>query len=215
MKRFFLLFFFLPVVTCFGQGKVIYHEIELTASIHQVIQWNILPKNFPPPGNIPFYYIKESIDQKGRVTELKFLDRSGNFADATCFEPIWLQYQYPNDTTIILVYLNEDGKSSCDLECGIPDQSTYYLSHDQKKITQVRYRCIPDTAMYTKAGLSRDEIRDSIKEFEEPGLSSQIVGYEYSFAKLNGKFPVGTDFDNRMMLFSNSEKSAIQKALKK
>lgn len=198
-------------LTCFGQTKVLFHEFEVTTSNYNIIRWNI------PPVNLPQYHIIELVDKKGRVVDLKFMDRNTFNNNRTCFMPVWIKFSYPNDTTIIENNLDSDGKYDCDLECGIPSQIIYYISPDQMSIRKTAYKCLPDTIAYLKYGFTREEIANLIPQVEEGENADRIEEYEYSFAKLKGIFPVSKDYNPnpeviRMMGPIGIE---IRKALKK
>jgi hypothetical protein len=195
---------------CYGQTKIIYHEYEPTASDFAIVKWNIsknkLPKN----------YLRETIDSHGRVIELKFFENNSTLFDRLCYLSPWTKYEYPTDTTIVEYNLDGKGKAESGLECEMVSKVTYYLNTDQNLILDTKTEYLVDTAFYLSKGWTLNSINKELIGLRENQKTSPVIGYfSKSKAKLNGKFPVSTAFDIKVFYFNTSEKTEIEKALKK
>ena len=87
-------------ISCNGQEKNLNHQFEPTASDFGITKWNLKQNETSD------YYLNEKIDNKNRVTELKFYKNSENDFNRLCYLQTWIKYKYPNDSTIIQTNLN-------------------------------------------------------------------------------------------------------------
>ena len=195
--------------TCYSQTKIVYHQFEPTASDNVIIRWNI------HSDSLPKRFVRETIDNTGRVIELKFYENNSLDYQRLCYLLTWIKFEYPNDTIIVQTNLNANGDKVCDLECGVPSQTTYHLTRDQKTIISSTNECFIDTAFYLKYGLTMESIIKSLSEIKRSDKTVPIIGeYSKSIAKLNGKLPVSKDFDISLFYFNETEKLEILKALR-
>jgi hypothetical protein len=175
-----------------GQTRVIYHEYRPTdSSDTPIVQWDI------SSDSLPRWYIKESIDNHGRVIALQFYNgRNLNDYGVCGFIP-WIKFEYPNDTTIIQSFLDTKGKFMGDLECGNPSQVKYHLSRDKKFILSSRIEIFIDTISYLKRGYTMDKIIQLSNNLKNETIVNEINYYSMSKAKLNSIFPVVKDSPGR------------------
>ena len=198
----------LLVLSCSDRHKILYHQFEPTASDNAIIRWNI------SSDSLPKWYVQETVDRKGRVTDLKFYENGSLNYDRLCYLPPWIKFEYPNASTIVETSLDANGKESCDLECGLSSQTTFYLTNNQKTIVQSSNKCSIDTLFYLKNGFTSSEIDSAVREINGgPNIAPMIGGYSKSFAKLDGKLPVSKSFDIKTFYFNETEKREILKAL--
>ena len=189
--------------------KTLYHKCEKDdpGEFH-IIQWDI------PHKSLPEFYIKEIIDKKGRVKELKFLSHNSIKYSVECGIYKWVKFEYPNDTTIVELYLTSRGKCFSDFECGEPCQATYYLSKDQNKILDWKFSYVVDTSYYLKHGMKLEEIHNAIIGLTMEQIEIDcLYYYSKSKAKLHGKFPISSKFALNADSFGVHETDEIKKAL--
>ncbi len=195
-------------INCYGQ-KIIFHEYYNTASDIHVKEWNV-DKN-----NLPKKYVEETIDNNGRVTELKFYKDGSLKYSHLCYLSVWIKFEYPNDTTIVAYFLDSDGKENADIECGMPSKTTYTLSQDKKKINKTKSEFNLKKKLYLDNGWTESKLNDAIKTVEsEKGNDLVIAYYSMSFAKLNKTYPVLSEFQIEDFQFSEKENKEIIKCLK-
>jgi len=211
-KRYFLiltLFLFLFNVSCIGQEKKYYHEFEPTASDFGITKWNI--KQIDSVN----YYVSERIDSENRVIELKFYENGKNNFSHLCYLQTWVKYEYPNDTTIIQLNLNDKGVPEANIECELPSKITYHLSADQKLILRTEYEYDFDHSHYKNIGWTEEFISKILLELKSQESNAFLIDfYSKSFEKLNGIFPVNNEYDIETFYFSKLEKEKITSGIK-
>ena len=205
MKR--LTFIFAILLSQVVQGQqTLYHEYYESASDFVITKWNC-DKN-----DLSDMYVIETIDSQHRVTELKFM-HNGKLNDASlCYLTAWLKYDYPNDTTIVISYLNANGKPEANIECETPSATTYFLSSDGKTIndSQTKYEFDPEP--FYEIGWTEEFLEKVLVELNENNdmISPCIDYYSKSKSKMNGIFPVSTEFDLEKYYFNETEKKEIK-----
>ena len=138
---------------------------------------------------------------------------NGKLNDASlCYLTAWLKYDYPNDTTIVLSYLNANGKPEANIECETPSVTTYFLSSDGKTIkdSQTKYEFDPE--LFYEIGATEDFLEKVLVELNENNdmIAPCVDYYSKSKSKLNGIFPVSTEFDLEKYYFNETEKKEIK-----
>ena len=210
-KRHFLiltLLLFLLNVRCIGQEKKFYHEFEPTASDFRITKWNI--KQIDSVN----YYVSEQIDSENRVIELKFYENGKNNFSHLCYLQTWVKYEYPNDTTIIQLNLNDKGVPEANIECELPSKITYHLSADQKLILRTEYEYDFDHSHYDNIGWTEEFISKLLSELKSQQRNAFLIDfYSKSLGKLNGVFPVNNEFDIETFYFSKLEKEKIKSGI--
>lgn len=164
--------------------RIRYHEIEFTASSIHLIKWNI-----KDTANTSF--VQEIIDSQGRTKELRFYNSRHQLAytgSGYYGGPI-IRYDY-TDNRITETYFSDENEIANDFTVSeAPYRHIYHLSgHSQ--ITKIEQRYKMDLE-WTKEG-----VEEAIKHLElytdYPNESSDLTsvfGYEFAYAKLNGKNP--------------------------
>lgn len=195
-------------VSCSGK-KEIYHEFEPTASDFLIVKWNISKTILPK------YYLKETIDRRGRVIELKFFEKNKIKTNRLCYLVPWIKFEYPNDTTIIQFNLDHNGNLESGLECEVPSKVTYTLNKSKTQILESNPEYQLDFQYYLDNGWTNESISQAMELLKENQYSYQTIDYySKSKSKLNGKYPVSNDFDIASYCFNQLEKQEIEKALK-
>ena len=199
------------VTNAYGQVKVSYHEFEETASSYKIIKWNI------SSSALPSEYVKETVDDKGQVVELKFYKNNSTEYERLCYLFPWIKFEYPNDSTIIQYNLGGKGEKEDGLECGMPYKTVYQLSSDKRTIAKSEQEIFIDTALWQKEGWTVDSLNKAILEIKgENKICPVVDGYELSFAKLNGMYPTSKDFKLSELFYSKGlEKIEVEKALRR
>jgi hypothetical protein len=207
----YILFFvsFLTNIACNGQEKVLNHEFEPTASDFKIVKWNIEKnENFE-------YHLTETIDSKNRVTELKLYKNGKADFEHLCYLQTWIKYEYPNEFTIIQTNLNRNGIPEANIECELASKVIYHLSENKRKIIKTESEYKFDHKPYLKNGWKEKEITETINELIANEETSEIIDfYSKSFSKLNGIYPVSSEFDIEKFYFSELEKKEILNGIK-
>ena len=191
-------------LSCSGQEKKLNHEFEPTASDFRISKWNLKQTETTE------YYLTEKIDSQNRVTELKFYKNGQNDFVHLCYLQTWIKYEYPNDSTIIQTNLNPKGIPEANIECGLASKVIYHLSENKKRIKKTESEYKFDQTPYLKNGWTEKEIVELIKELKSTEKTANIIDfYSKSTSKLNGIFPVSSEFDIEQYYFSELEKEKI------
>lgn len=210
MPQFCLLISLLLSANSFAQSTFLYHSFKETASAFKILKWNI------PADSLPECYIRETIDAKGRVTELNYFKNGTTDFQTICYLFPIIKFEYPDDTTIIQFNLGGDGEKQDGLECATPYKTVFHLSADQLLIKKASAEFFADTAYWLSNGLTLDSMKKQIAELKNnEKLGEYVSGYEDSYAKLNGLFPIAIDFNFKDIFFTQLEKKEIEKALLK
>ncbi|MGZ0016944.1 hypothetical protein [Yeosuana sp. AK3] len=195
---------FLMNISCNGQEKIVNHQFEPTASDFRISKWNIKQNETSD------YYLTEKIDSQNRVTELKFYKNGKNDFDHLCYLQTWVKYEYPNDFTIVQTNLNINGIPEANIECELASKVTYHLSENKKRIIKTESEYKFDQTPYLKNGWTEKEIIELVKELKVNEKTAYIIDfYSKSSSKLNGIFPVSSEFDIEQFYFSELEKEKI------
>ncbi|MEI7802653.1 MAG: hypothetical protein WCI97_08420 [Bacteroidota bacterium] len=207
ISTFFFLFF---SIQTFGQSTYLYHSFKETASNFKIVQWNI------SPDSLPVCFIKETIDARGRVAELNYYKNGTTDFQTICYLFPIIKFEYPNDSTIIQYNLSGDGEKQDGLECATPYKTIFHLSHDNLTIKNSDSEFYVDTSYWLNNGLTHDSIKKQLAELKNNEMLGAFVnGYEDSYAKLNGLFPIANDFNFKDIYFSQLEKKEIERILGK
>tara|TARA_B110000908_G_C10036484_1_gene349785 strand:+ start:9 stop:698 length:690 start_codon:yes stop_codon:yes gene_type:complete len=191
-------------VSCSGQEKILNHEFEPTASDFRITKWNLKQTETTE------YYLTEKIDSQNRVTELKFYKNGKNNFDHLCYLQTWIKYEYPNDFTIIQTNLNNNGIAEANIECELASKVIYHLSQNKKIIVKTESEYKFDQEPYLKNGWTKKELLQTIKQLKENEQTSLMVDYfSKSSSKLNGIFPISSEFNLEEFYFSELEKDKI------
>jgi len=186
--------------------EVYYHDYYETASDFAVTKWNC--DNEDSLDGV----IIEKVDAQNRVIEIKFMKNGKLNYGGLCYLSPWLRFDYPNDSTITLSYLNPDGQPEANIECEVPSKMTYYLTSDKKTIKSSIAEFEFDPEPYLKNDWTKESLDKILIELKKDnGKASPCIDYySKSQSKLNGVFPVSKDFDQLNIYFNGIEKKEIK-----
>jgi hypothetical protein len=194
-----------------GQDNLIYHQYEQSASDYNIIKWNI------NKDSLAFYkwYVRETIDNKGRVSRLDFLESGQLNKNRLCYLPDFIIYKYPDCNTIIEELYNADGTPMNGIECEVPYKRIYRIDKGCNIISlQLDYYV--DSVSILKAGQTSKDVKieldyiNKVKNEVSTGIykefnASFIWFYFKSYMKYNRKFPVKQDFKKEHISVDNIE----------
>lgn len=194
--------------TIFGQ-KTLYHEYIPTASSWDIVKWNIEnQEKFE-------WVIQESVDEYNRVKELKFL-RNGKIVDSPlCYLASKVKFEYSENKITEILFHGNDTLIAQD--CEMYYKSIYHLN-GKKQIIRVETFWKFDTT-YSKESI--EELKEYIPEYSNSVLTDssqmEIEYYYYSFAKMNGKYPVSEAYELQDDYYygDEPEKTSIIEGLRK
>ena len=191
-----------------GQDIVLFHSYHQTASRWDIEEWNI-------QDTTEFSYVlKETIDNEGRVKQLEFLEK-GKLSGHLCYLANRVTFEYEKNKIIETLYSGDEELLATD--CEMHYKTIYHL--DIEKYI-VKIECY---AKYDFSGLDSMEIkqwRKWVPEYSVQIADSSILQvdyYYYSFAKLNGVYPVSKNYilSNDYYYGDEPEKTSIKKGLEK
>ena len=179
-------------ITTVAQTKR-YHSFEPTASDNVITRWNI------PKDSIKFFkwYLEETSDVQGRVTELKFMSDGKVGGNKLCYNSNFIKYIYPDNYTIIECLLNDDGTPMIGTECDMAYKTIYKLDKKSFLIKTIEYYRLDKVKMKKKP-------IDSCATHE----GANFVSYYFkSYSKLNRRFPMSRKAQEESILdlFKNDE----------
>jgi hypothetical protein len=141
---------------------------------------------------------------------LKFYKNGKNNFDHLCYLQTWIKYEYPNDFTIIQTNLNNNGIAEANIECELASKVIYHLSQNKKIIVKTESEYKFDQEPYLKNGWTKKELLQTIKQLKENEQTSLMVDYfSKSSSKLNGIFPISSEFNLEEFYFSELEKDKV------
>jgi hypothetical protein len=204
--------FFVPFLLLLfaGESQIVwYHDCMPTASDYTVNEWKI------GPANAATYKLRETIDPKGRVVELRFLKNGSTYENPLCYLPNKITYRYSKKTITETLYVNDAPMYAS--VCEMWHKSVYHIDNDGYIDKVVRHYVL-DTD--NNDSLKLKEIREWLPEFKQITHADQplqIMFYNLSLAKMNGHYPVSKnyDFEKDRYRFSPVEASAIRVALQR
>ncbi len=210
--RFYLTFIFSFLSVLSFAQTTIYHAFEETTSGFKILEWNV-DKN-----ELPNLYLKEDIDELGRVHELKFYTGNKVIMKSLCDASPWFKIEYPNDSTVVVFNLNSLGEIGGDIECGAPSKTTFLFNPDtfelkssssvniiSDRMKQIWLSQISETKL-------KSLIEQSKTETDSPGY---IVPYLYSFQKFKGHFLIDSRFDLKKVYLSEEINNRVLETLPK
>ncbi|MBD0405488.1 SH3 domain-containing protein [Flammeovirga sp. EKP202] len=187
--------------------KKIYHEFEPTASSFRTLKRNI------ETSNLPQYYYIETVDEHGRVIDLRFIENGKIIGNHLCYLTPWIKFEYPDPTTIISYNLYSDGSKFSSIECEKWYKTTYKINIQQSKILKAEIEYSIDTSAYLNDyGWTKEELMPALEKLKSQKFTPRFVtGFIKSTAKLNGHFPIGEKFDVQTYSYTGLEFEEIKK----
>lgn len=178
-------------INCLAQDTVVSHAFYSTASSPKLVDWKIASDS------LAICQIRETIDEKGRVVELRFMCGS-ELAKFTCFEPSIIKFEYVENKIIELRYHDENVQMNY-VECGMA-YKTIYTVQDGSLVNCVDfydYEPYLTTLAHEFGAEELAELKQKAQENKEGVLRpcDIIPGFVYSSAKFGGVNIVAEDFD--------------------
>lgn len=172
-------------------NKKIFHEFSKTASSLRTSERNI------SSSDLSDYYFIETIDDQGRVIDIKFTYKGKIIRNRLCYLSPWIKYEYPSPQTVISYNLDYDGSKLSSIECDMWYKTTYTLDDSQTKILKTQIEYAIDTMKLIEKGWKKDVLERTLEGLRKAKQPQPIMidGYEKSATKLNGKFPISDKFD--------------------
>ena len=168
--------------------KELFHKIEFTASSVELLKWNINSTK-------GISFVKETIDKKGRTTELRFFDHNGNLSwvGAAIGAPI-IKYEYLDNKIIETFYLNENSSTYDFYESELPYKQVYLLDDNKNIIDcEIKYNI---EFNWSKNDIERvTNHLENYKNYtqEDDCNLEEITGYNFAYAKFNRTNPKRID----------------------
>jgi hypothetical protein len=185
MKTVFLILTFLLLNFYENSGQVLFHDYCETASSWDIIKWNT------PDSLVHAFILRETVDNKGRVIQLEFLE-NGKYSGHLCYLANRVIFEY-TDNKIIETLFSAD-KPLYATDCEMWYKKIYHLDSDDY-ITKVE-----TFALYDTAGLNSAEIAQWKKWVPEYSVQDTNSGqfhvdyYDYSYSKMSGLYPISKNF---------------------
>ena len=186
-----------------------FHE---TSSNFRILEWNI------DKDELPNLYLKETIDEFGRVTELKFYSGDKVIMNSLCDLAPWYKIEYPNDTTIVVSNFNSLGEIGGNIECGTPSKTTFLFKPDTFELVfSLSENILSDKMIKIWLNqISESELNSLIDqskiETDSPGY---IVPYLYSYQKFKGHFLIDSKINLKGVYLSEQIKKRVLETLPK
>ena len=188
---------------------VLFHEYSPTASSWNIIKWNI-----EDTSNVRFI-LEETIDQNGRVTELRFLENGEIISDPLCYLATRVTFEYEGNSIIETLYHSND--LLLKTECEMHYKTVYHLNSEDIERVEAFYEF--DTINVPEEIII--EIKKNIPEYSNylcsDSINTEVDYYYHSFSKMNGIYPVnrGYQFDPENYYYVDQpEGESIENSLK-
>jgi len=185
---------------CFAEETIKYHYFYSTASLPKLIEWDV------KPDTLNDIYIKETIDELGRVKELRFL-HSNELVQFSVHNPSVIKFEYFDNLIISTMFTATGNKMNPECPWKI-----IYTVNNNEIVSVIEFNDYRPFCTLKIEGISEEQ-REKFRikaELEKDGIESQICyiwGYEYSMAKLSGKNLVSKEFFEKKHHFAYSEEA--------
>ncbi len=190
------------------QDQILFHSYTPTASSWDILEWNL-----QDTARVS-WVLKETVDDKGRVTQLEFLKDGELIKDPLCYLANRIVYEYQADRIIEKLYHFDTEMLST--ECEARFSTTYFLN-EQGFITRTESLAkfdFTDLSPEEIAGIS-EFIPEKVIQTDSLGINLQVEYFYHSFTKMNGAYPTNENFifDDAYYYGDEPEKQSILKGL--
>lgn len=217
MNRIWLFLCFLIPLPTFAQSSVttLYHSYRSSTSDFHITEWNISKQQaFEGKGQ----FVEEIIDSKGRVQSIKFHFKGELVSNPLCHLASWINFEYPNDSTIVVTQFRSTGDYGGSIECDNPTRITYYHNSESFRLISAETEMImsKETRQLYFEETSAEKLDQLIEEMDVVHKNPEYIKwFQYSYAKRDGVYPVGSDITmkqlfSKLSLLSEYEKNRIQ-----
>ena len=217
MKQILDILILTTLLSCSSEDRkkeILYHEYRPTSSSWDIVEWNIKKPNEKR------FVLKETIDSLGRVKKLEFLMDGEIIAPTLCYLANKITFKYDQNQIIEKLYHSENEMLATDCESWF--KSIYHLNNSKKIIKIERF------SKYDFTDIDSDKIEKWKTEWapeyriEKPDSTElNIYYYDFSYAKMNGAYPVSENFkideDSYSTYYGNDdepEKTSILNGIK-
>ena len=187
---------------------VLFHEYSPTSSSWDITKWNILDTS-----DVRFV-LEETVDWKGRVTELRYLDNGEIYADPLCYLPTRVTFSYDQNTITETLYHGREILLTTD--CEMSYKKIYHLNSNY-------IERIETFSKYDSINVPQDIINQLKKVVPEytnytcsDSVNTSVEYYIHSYAKLNSIYPVnhGYRLDQENHFYGGQpEREAVENTL--
>jgi hypothetical protein len=167
--------------------EVDYHLYSPTASSWDIVEFSL----YDTTGHR--YLLKETIDDKGRVTQLEFLKDGKLINDPLCYLVNRVTFEYFDNKIVETLYHNEQVLLATD--CEMHFRTIYHLD-DEGYIEKTE-----SDAKYDFSGIEKAEIEkwkewvpERKIEIDSIGKNLEVEYYYHSSAKMNGIYPINRNY---------------------
>lgn len=161
--------------------KIIFHEIEYTASSVELVKWNITDTT-------SISFVQETIDNLGRTKELRFFNYRHQLAWAGSgfYGGAIIKYDY-SENQIIETFFSADNEIANDFSTSeVPYRFIYHLDENQEIIkTEMKFKIDFEwTKESFEQTINHLEFYKQYTTSEGSDLEG-VFGYNYAYAKMN------------------------------
>jgi len=190
----------LTLNSLYSQKEVLYHQFSARASSWNIVKWNIEQVGEKE------MLLEEYVDEAGRVIELCFYKKGNLEYKHLCYLANRVTFEYKENKIIESLYSNNNPVFWTD--CEKNHKSIYHLDEDGY-IVRLEYVYAFNPSEEVSENLNRKIITSEDRQL-------QVGYYYYSFAKMDGKYPVSRDykFSDDFYYGDFPEKSSILNGLK-
>jgi len=179
-----IFFLFFACLSASAQDMRLFHSLRMTDSEPVISAWNVDSSMVGP------YYVIESVDSKGRVVELRFMDNK-KLMEQSCYVTPIITYEYKENQIVQNSYMASE-KLRTELECGDFQKTVYTLKGDSV-VSCMNFNT--DLGFLRKPNEKDDagylEYYNALKQYEagKEEVCYGIIGYPYSMKKMGGRDP--------------------------
>lgn len=181
----------------YSKHRVKYHLWEPTASTPRITKWNVQKVDALE------YFVQETIDEKNRVIEIKFmLNKDSVYNDFTIFESPITRFYYEENKITVTDYDSKYQPAEL-FEAGLATQLTYVLNKNIF-IEAVTAKVFVSTDLMDYFGI--ETIKNGVTEIKENVMPTIIFPYYFTDSKMNGVIPKAESFDEKTVIKPYDEK---------
>jgi hypothetical protein len=175
----------------YSKYNVKYHLWEPTASTPRITKWNIKEVDAKE------YFIQETIDDKNRAIEIKFmLKKDSVYNDFTIFESPITRFYYEGNKITVVDYDSKFQPAEL-FEAGLATQLTYLLNKENY-IEAVSAKVFVSSDLMDYFGMGT--IKNGVAEIKENVMPTIIFPYYFTDSKMNGVVPKAENFDEQTVI---------------
>ncbi|MGV3529435.1 MAG: hypothetical protein ACO1OO_11115 [Flavisolibacter sp.] len=167
------------------KNTVLYHKYYQSASDWNIVAWNLRDTTGER------FLLRETVDKKGRVIMLEFLEND-SLSGSLCYLANKIKFDYSKNAIVETLFLGDSLMYATD--CEMHYKTIYHLDRENYLTTSEQF------ARYDLENLGGSTL-EQWKQWVPPHIiidttnnPLRIDYYTYSFAKMNGIYPVSRNF---------------------